>query len=65
MTGKQSWTPIDLRARAFSGLAMLLATVGVWLYELAEGRDGSPYGQLMAVGGIAYIVAIAFLRRRG
>jgi hypothetical protein len=63
--GERSWRPIDLRARAFSGLAMLLATAGAWLCELAEGRDGGPYGQLMAVGGIVYIVAIAYLRWRG
>ena len=55
---------IDLRARAFSGLVMLLATIGAWLYELAEGRDGGPYGQLLAIGGLAYIAAVAFLRRR-
>jgi hypothetical protein len=42
----------------------MLATTAAWLYELAEGRDGSPYGQLLAVGGVAYIGAIAFLRRR-
>ena len=60
----ERWAAIDLRARAISGLAMVLATTAAWLYELAEGRDGSPYGQLLAIGGIAYIAAIAFLRRR-
>ncbi len=42
----------------------MVATAGAWLYELAEGRDGSPYGQLLAIGGVAYIAAIALLRRR-
>jgi hypothetical protein len=65
VTGERSWRAVDLRARAFSGLAMLLATIGAWLYDLTEGHDGSPYGQLMAVGGIAYIVGVASLRRRG
>ena len=55
---------IDMRARAFSGFVVLVATVGAWLYELAEGRDGSPYGQLLAISGVAYLAAIAFLRRR-
>jgi len=55
---------IDVRARAVSGLVVMVATAGAWLYELAEGRDGSPYGQLLAIGGIAYVAAIAFLRRR-
>ena len=55
---------IDMRARAFSGFVVLVATVGAWLYELVEGRDGSPYGQLLAISGVAYLAAIAFLRRR-
>ena len=28
-------------------------------------RDGSPYGQLAAVGALAYIAAVALLRARG
>ena len=35
------------------------------VYEIAWGRDGSPYGQLAAVDGLAYIAAIALLRARG
>ena len=61
----ERWAALDLRATAFGGFVALLATMGAWLYELAEGHDGSPYGQLLAVGGIGYIVAIAFLRWRG
>ena len=60
----QRWAAIDLRASAFGGFVVILAAAGAWLYELAEGRDGDPYGQLLAVGGIAYVAAIAFLRRR-
>jgi hypothetical protein len=61
----ERWAAIDLRARAFSGLVVILSAVGAWLYELGHGRDGSPYGQLLAAGGIAYLAAIALLRRRG
>jgi hypothetical protein len=61
----QRWAAIDLRASAFGGFVVILAAIGAWLYELADGRDGSPYGQLLGVGGIAYILAVAFLRRRG
>ena len=43
---------------------VILVAIGAWLYELAGGGDGSPYGQLLAVGGIAYIAAVAFLRHR-
>jgi len=64
-TGRdERWAAIDLRASAFGGVVVLVATAGAWLYELANGRDGEPYGQLLALGGLAYIVAMAFLRGR-
>jgi hypothetical protein len=60
----ERWAAIDLRASALAGLVVILALVGAWLYELADGRDGDPYGRLLGVGGLAYVAAIAFLRRR-
>lgn len=56
---------IDLHATAIAGIVLICALIVVWLVELARGHDGSPYGQLMAVAGIAYLAAIAFLRWRG
>lgn len=35
-----------------------------WLWELAHGEDGNPYSQVGAIGGVAYLLAIAFLRWR-
>jgi len=55
---------IDLRAMAYSGLVLVMVLIGVWLVELTRGHDGSPYGELMAVGGLAYLVALAILRWR-
>ena len=60
----ERWAMIDLRASAVAGLVVILVLAGCWLWELAHGRDGSPYGQVMAVGGIAYIAAVVVLRRR-
>ena len=60
----ERWAAIDLRASAFGGFVVILAATGAWLHELADGRDGSPYGQLLGIGGVAYIAAIAVLRRR-
>jgi hypothetical protein len=60
----ERWAAIDLRATAFSGLVALLAALGGFLWEIANGDDGSPYGQICAVAGIAYVVAVAFLRWR-
>ena len=53
------WRAVDVRASSFSGLAVISAAAGAWLYQLAEGHDGSPYGQLLGIGGVAYIAAAA------
>lgn len=60
----ERWSMIDLRATAFAGFVLIAVLAGAWLWELFQGNDGSPYSQVMAVGGIAYILAIAFLRWR-
>src|SRR4051794_8003609 len=60
----ERWAMIDLRAGALAGLVTMLVLVGSWLWEIAHGADGNPYGRLAAVGGIAYILAVALLRRR-
>jgi hypothetical protein len=61
----ERWASIDLRATALAGLVTIVVIIAAWLWEIAHGRDGSPYGQLAAVGGIAYIAAVALLRWRG
>ena len=61
----ERWAMIDLRATALSGLVVVLVLIGAWLVELARGHDGSPYGEIMAVGGLSYVVAVAVLRWRG
>jgi hypothetical protein len=60
----ERWAAIDLRASAFAGLVVIAAIIGAWLWEIASGDDGSPYGQLGAVAGLAYIAAVATLRVR-
>lgn len=55
---------IDRRASAVAGTALTLAVLVAWLVEIARGRDGSPYTWLASIAGVAYIVAIAFLRWR-
>src|SRR3954469_11200531 len=56
---------MDIHATAIAGLVVIVTLIVVWLIELARGHDGSPYSQLMAVGGLAYLGAIAFIRWRG
>lgn len=60
----ERWAMIDLRASAASGLVLILTVIGAWLYEIANGEDGQPYSQLGAVAGIAYVIAVAVLRKR-
>jgi hypothetical protein len=60
----ERWAMIDLRASAAAGLVLILVVIGAWLYEIAGGHDGSPYGQLGAIAGIAYVIAVGVLRRR-
>jgi hypothetical protein len=56
---------IDVHATALTGTVLILVLTGAWLVELARGEDGSPYTELMAVTGITYLAAIAFMRWRG
>lgn len=56
---------IDIHATALAGIVLIVTLIVVWLIELGRGHDGSPYGELMAVGGLAYIAAIALMRWRG
>lgn len=60
----ERWAMIDVHATALTGLVLILAVIGGWLYEVANGRDGTPYTWLGAVGGLAYIVFVAVLRKR-
>jgi hypothetical protein len=56
---------IDVCATAFSGLVVLVTLIVAWLVEIARGQSGGPYGWLLAIGGLAYVLAVAFFRWRG
>ena len=60
----ERWAMIDLRATTFAGMSAVVVALGAWLYEIARGEDGSPYGMLCTVAGVAYIVAVGVLRLR-
>lgn len=60
----ERWAMIDLRATALAGAVVIAALIAGWLWEVAHGDDGSPYVELLAVSGIAYILAVALLRVR-
>ena len=61
----ERFAQIDLRATAVAGLVLTITVIVAWLVDIARGHSGSPYGWLAAIGGLAYILAIAFFRWRG
>lgn len=58
------WERIDVRATSLAGLAVVGSVILMCLWQWAHGRDGSPYAQLGAIGGAAYVLAVAGLRLR-
>jgi hypothetical protein len=55
---------LDVNATAFAGTIVILAIIVAFLVELAQGKNGSPYGWLGALGGLAYIAAVIVMRVR-
>ena len=55
---------IDNDATMFAGLVLIVSIVSAFVIEIARGQDGSPYAALGAIGGVAYIVALVYLRIR-
>jgi hypothetical protein len=60
----ERWAMIDLRATAFAGAVVIVAVIAGFLIEVARGHDGSPYVLIGAIGGLAYVLAIAYFRWR-
>ena len=56
---------IDLQATAVAGSVLIVALIVAWLVAIARGQSGSPYDWLLAVGGLAYLLAVAWFRWRG
>jgi hypothetical protein len=61
----ERFAQIDLRATAVAGQVLILALIASWLTQIASGHTGRPYDWLLAVGGIGYLLAVAFFRWRG
>jgi hypothetical protein len=60
----ERWAHIDLAATALAGLTVILSIIVACGWEWAHGRDGSPFVQLGAIAGVAYIAALVTLRAR-
>lgn len=55
---------IDRSASLVAGMTVLLVVLVMFVVEIAQGKDGSPYSQLGAVGGVTYVVALIWFRFR-
>jgi peptidoglycan/LPS O-acetylase OafA/YrhL len=55
---------IDRSASLTAGMVVLLAALLMFVVEIAQGEDGSPYYQLGALGGVSYVVSLTWLRYR-
>ena len=60
----ERWERIDNHATALAGVALVCAIIGAWLVDAARGGDGEPFTRLGAFDGLAYVLAVAFLRWR-
>jgi len=61
----ERFAQIDLQATALSGLAVIVALIVARLVATARGQSGSPYGWLLAIAGLTYLLAVAWFRWRG
>ena len=58
------WQRIDVHATALAGNVLILVILGMCAWEWAHGESGSPYAQLGAIAGVAYVAALGLLRWR-
>lgn len=56
---------IDLRATAVTALVLIVAILIGFVVQVARGHSGGPYDMLGAVGGVAYLATVLYLRVRG
>jgi hypothetical protein len=65
-TGRdERFEQIDIKSTALAGLVLITTLIVAWLVQVAQGHSGSPYYWLAAIGGLSYILAVAFFRWRG
>jgi hypothetical protein len=61
----ERFAQIDLAATAVTGLVLVITIIVAWLVQIARGHSGHPYDWLGAIGGLAYLLSVAFFRWRG
>jgi hypothetical protein len=62
--GDERTENISLRASAFVGNVFVLVLPAVWLVSIAKGDPNDTLAALCAVGGVSWVAALIWLRRR-
>jgi hypothetical protein len=60
----ERYASLNIRAMAFAGLVTISAVLGLFFYEISQGRTDTPYGVIGAVAAVAYIGSLLVLGRR-
>ena len=60
----ERFAQIDLQATAVAGFAVIVALIVAWLVATARGQSGQPYDWLLAMAGLAYVLAVGWFRWR-
>ena len=55
---------LDRSASLTAGMVVLCAVLVMFVVEVAQGQDGSPYSALGALGGLSYVASLTWLRYR-
>jgi UDP-N-acetylmuramyl pentapeptide phosphotransferase/UDP-N-acetylglucosamine-1-phosphate transferase len=55
---------LDQQATLAAGGVLIVAVIVMFMVEIARGESGSPYYQLGALAGLAYVVSLVWLRIR-
>ena len=60
----ERYQSMDLQAVAITGMVLVTAIIGGFLWQIGHGRDPNPYGWLGGLGGVTYIAALVYQRFR-
>jgi Na+/melibiose symporter-like transporter len=55
----------SMRSLAFTGEVLILVIIAMFIWELANGRDGSPWAALGAIAGVTFGAATVWNTRHG